>query len=136
MHCNILARAASNRASRFGGACLELMSQSRRMSNAMCGRFTQAYSWDEVNAFLDLAGPARNLQAHYNITPSGEPLANSINIMQDYITRARLAGKPPHVMLVPRLRHIGLMEFNRAKEAIAEGRLCVEQALPVIKLFV
>ena len=63
-------------------------------------------------------------------------LANSINIMQDYITRARLAGEPPHVMLVPRLRHIGLMEFNRAKEAIAEGRLCVEQALPVIKLFV
>ena len=50
--------------------------------------------------------------------------------MQDYITRARLAGEPPHVMLVPRLRHIGLMEFYRAKEAIAEGRLCVEQALP------
>ena len=31
-------------------------------------------------------------------------------------------------MLVLRLRHIGLTEFNRAKEAIAEGRLCVEQA--------
>jgi NTE family protein len=63
-------------------------------------------------------------------------LANSINIMQDYITRARLAGEPPHVMLVPRLRHIGLMEFNRAKEAIAEGRLCVEQALPMLRRFV
>jgi NTE family protein len=62
-------------------------------------------------------------------------LANSINIMQDYITRARLAGEPPHVMLVPRLRHIGLMEFTRAKEAIAEGRLCVEQALPALKRF-
>jgi NTE family protein len=63
-------------------------------------------------------------------------LANSINIMQDYITRARLAGEPPHVMLLPRLRHIGLMEFNRAKEAIAEGRLCVEQALPMLRRFV
>jgi NTE family protein len=63
-------------------------------------------------------------------------LANSINIMQDYITRARLAGEPPHVMLVPRLGHIGLMEYNRAKEAIAEGRLCVEQALPILKRFV
>jgi len=30
-------------------------------------------------------------------------LANSINIMQDQITRSRLAGEPPHVMLVPRL---------------------------------
>ena len=31
-------------------------------------------------------------------------LANSINIMQDHITRTRLAGEPPHVMLLPRLR--------------------------------
>ena len=60
-------------------------------------------------------------------------LANCINIMQDHITRARLAGEPPHVMLAPRLRYIGLMEFNRAKEAIAEGRYCVEQALPMLR---
>ena len=60
-------------------------------------------------------------------------LANCINIMQDHITRARLAGEPPHVMLAPRLRDIGLMEFNRAKEAIAEGRYCVEQAMPMLR---
>jgi NTE family protein len=60
-------------------------------------------------------------------------LANCINIMQDHITRARLAGEPPHVMLAPRLRNIGLMEFNRAKEAIAEGRYCVEQAMPMLR---
>lgn len=63
-------------------------------------------------------------------------LANSINIMQDYVTRARLAGEPPHVLLAPRLRHIGLMEFNRAKEAIAEGRSCVEQALPALQRYI
>jgi len=40
--------------------------------------------------------------------------------------------------LVPRLRSIGLMEFNRAHEAIAEGRACVEAgpagaaALPLV----
>ncbi len=62
-------------------------------------------------------------------------LANSINIMQDHITRTRLAGEPPHVMLVPRLRDIGLMEFNRAKEAIAEGRDCLEQALPMLRRY-
>ena len=65
-----------------------------------------------------------------------EVIANSINIMQDHITRTRLAGEPPHVMLLPRLHYISLMEFNRAKEAIAEGRLCVEQALPMIRRFV
>lgn len=62
-------------------------------------------------------------------------LATAINIMQDHITRTRLAGEPPHVMLVPRLRNIGLMEFNRAHEAIAEGRACVEQALPALKRY-
>jgi len=60
-------------------------------------------------------------------------VANSLNIMQDYVTRARLAGEPPHVMLAPRLRDIGLMEYNRAAEAIAEGRTCVEQAMPILR---
>jgi len=62
-------------------------------------------------------------------------LATSLNIMQDHITRSRLAGEPPHVMLVPRLRSIGLMEFNRAEEAIAEGCACVEQALPTLRRY-
>ena len=62
-------------------------------------------------------------------------LTASINIMQDHITRTRLAGEPPHVMLVPRLRSIGLMEFHRAREAIAEGRACVEQALPTLQRY-
>jgi NTE family protein len=59
-----------------------------------------------------------------------EVLMTSINVMQDQITRARLAGEPPHVMLVPRLSHIRLMEFNRAAEAIAEGRAVVDHARP------
>ncbi len=63
-------------------------------------------------------------------------LANSINIMQDQITRARLAGEPPHIMLMPRLRDIGLMEFHRAPEAVAEGRACVEHALPTLRRYI
>src|SRR5262245_45644374 len=62
-------------------------------------------------------------------------LATAINIMQDHITRTRLAGEPPHVMLVPRLRSIGLMEFNRAPEAIEEGRACVEHALSTLRRY-
>jgi NTE family protein len=65
-----------------------------------------------------------------------EVLMTSINVMQDQITRARLAGEPPHVMLVPRLRHIGLMEFNRADETIAEGRAVVDHALPLLRRYV
>jgi NTE family protein len=60
-------------------------------------------------------------------------LSTSINIMQDRITRSRLAGEPPDVLLMPRLGDFALMEFNRAKEAIAEGRDCVAQALPLLR---
>ena len=60
-------------------------------------------------------------------------IATAINIMQDQITRTRLAGEPPHVLLVPRMGNVGLLEFNRAKEAIAEGRACVDRALPTIR---
>lgn len=62
-------------------------------------------------------------------------LTGAIDIMQDHITRTRLAGEPPHVMLIPRLGDIGLMDFHRATEAIAEGRACVQQALPALKRY-
>jgi len=58
---------------------------------------------------------------------SFEVIASSINIMQERITRSRLAGDPPDLLLEPKLAHIGLMDFDRADEAIAEGRACVEK---------
>ena len=54
-------------------------------------------------------------------------LVGSINIMQDRITRSRLADDPPELILTPRLSHLGLMEFDRAEEAIEEGRACVNR---------
>lgn len=59
--------------------------------------------------------------------------ASSINIMQDQITRSRLAGEPPHVILMPRLAHVDLFDFHKAEEAIAEGRACVDRAMPMLK---
>lgn len=56
-----------------------------------------------------------------------EALAASINIMQDKITRSRMAGDPPEILLTPRLEDIGLLEFFRAEEAIREGRKTVER---------
>ena len=53
-----------------------------------------------------------------------EVMASSINIMQDRITRARMAGDPPDINLSPRLSKIGLLEFDKAGEAIEEGIEC------------
>lgn len=48
-------------------------------------------------------------------------VATSIDIMQERITRARLAGDPPDILIQPKLGGIGLLEFERGKEAIDIG---------------
>jgi NTE family protein len=55
-------------------------------------------------------------------------MVQSLNIMQDRITRSRLAGEPPDVSITPKLGHIGLLEFDRAEEAIAEGASAADRA--------
>jgi NTE family protein len=60
-------------------------------------------------------------------------LANALNIMQDRITRSRLAGEPPHAMISPQVAHIRLMDFHRAGEAIEAGRVAAEKALDGLK---
>jgi len=54
-------------------------------------------------------------------------LASSINIMQVRIARSRMAGDPPDLIVAPRLAHLGLLDFHRAKEAIEEGKRAVER---------
>jgi putative SOS response-associated peptidase YedK len=36
----------------------------------MCGRFTQRYTWRDIEALYGLMGAARNLQPHYNLAPT------------------------------------------------------------------
>lgn len=62
-------------------------------------------------------------------------IATSVNVMQDRITRSRMAGDPPDLLISPRLAHIGLLELHRGEEAIAEGRACVERMQPAIEAF-
>ncbi len=54
-------------------------------------------------------------------------IIGSIDIMQDRITRARMAGEPPDVHITPRLRDVGVMDFDRAKDAIEEGRAAAQR---------
>ena len=56
-------------------------------------------------------------------------LAGSLNIMQDRITRSRMGGDPPDIIIEPRLARIGLLEFDRAQEAVAEGEAAVARSL-------
>ncbi len=61
-----------------------------------------------------------------------EVMASAINIMQDRVTKSRMAGDPPDLLLSPRLGKLGLLEFDRAEEAIAEGHDSVHRMMPAL----
>jgi NTE family protein len=59
-------------------------------------------------------------------------MIESFNIMQDRLTRMRLAGDPPDVHITPRIGHVGWLDFHRAAESIAVGQAATEKAIDSI----
>jgi NTE family protein len=59
-------------------------------------------------------------------------MIEAFNIMQDRLTRMRLAGDPPDIHITPHIGHIGWLDFHRAAEAIAAGKAATERALEPI----
>ena len=59
-------------------------------------------------------------------------MMDAINISQDRVSRSRLAGDPPDVMIKAKLGGFGLFDFHRAEELIALGRDAARRALPEI----
>jgi NTE family protein len=84
----------------------------------------------------DLFGPEKMLKRQF-LGAAGRPgfstvMMEAFNIMQDRITRARLAGDPPDIIINPRLGGVGLIDFHRAAEAIELGAEAAEKALEPI----
>jgi NTE family protein len=60
-------------------------------------------------------------------------MVDAFNIMQDRITRARLAGDPPDLLISPRVGQIGWFDFHRADELIAHGARAAARAIESIQ---
>ena len=79
----------------------------------------------KVNGFRGMFSGERSLRRQF-FGRRGRPglptvMVEAFNVMQDRITRARLAGDPPDVLISPRLGGIGWFDFHRAAEAIEIG---------------
>lgn len=59
-------------------------------------------------------------------------LSTSIDIMQVRISRSRMAGEPPDLVVAPRLAHLRLLDFHQAAEAIEEGRRAVQRIAHIL----
>lgn len=60
-------------------------------------------------------------------------MVDAFNIMQDRITRARLAGDPPDLLITPRVGQIGWFDFHRAEDLIAHGARAAERTIDSIQ---
>lgn len=86
-----------------------------------------------------LTGAARRLRGGGPARPTIERpglagvMVDAFNITQDRISRSRLAGDPPDVMIGPKLARVGLFDFHRAEEAIELGRVAARRALDDIE---
>lgn len=84
------------------------------------------------DSIIPATSPSARTKSEPIIPGLFEVMASSINIMQDRITKNRIASDPPDILLTPRLAQIGLLEFDRAEESIAEGYETARRSMPEI----
>jgi NTE family protein len=88
------------------------------------------------NGLLSMFSGERMLRRQF-IGRRGRPsiptvMIEAFNVMQDRITRARLAGDPADVLISPRLGHVGWFDFHRGAEAIAIGNEAAKKSIDAI----
>lgn len=67
-----------------------------------------------------------------NAPGMGTVLLSALNIVMERLSRSRMAGDPPDVLISPQVGHIGLLEFERADEMIKLGEQAVAKELEAI----
>lgn len=60
-------------------------------------------------------------------------MVSSLNIIQDRLTRSRLAGDPPDIHIKPAIGHIGMLEYSCKEELMQAGFDAVEESIDEIK---
>jgi NTE family protein len=75
-------------------------------------------------------------ESHSEIPPAPSiinAMTGSLDILSARVTRSRLAGDPPDILIEPQLRDFGMMEFYRATELVEHGRASVHRIADQIK---
>lgn len=90
----------------------------------------------KTNGFRRMFSGERSLRRQF-FGRRGRPglptvMVEAFNVMQDRITRARLAGDPPDVLISPRLGGIGWFDFHRATDAVDIGNEATTKALDAV----
>ncbi|WP_299074271.1 patatin-like phospholipase family protein [uncultured Paraglaciecola sp.] len=91
---------------------------------------------DECLEILEPANVEQQTQEDISVPPAPSiinAMTGSLDILSARVTRSRLAGDPPDILIEPQLGDFGMMEFYRAKELIEHGRGSVQRIAEQIK---
>jgi NTE family protein len=114
----------------------DILGRSISMGGETPGGGTAERPEEKSRGLWGLFGTERALKRQFVGGPRRPGIAtlmmDAFNIMQDRITRARLAGDPPDVMISPRLGHVGWFDFHRAQESIDAGARATERSFDLI----
>ena len=114
------------------------------------GTVIQAPAGDEADTLVEAAVahgrlsrflPFGGAEARRSRRLAGAPgvagvMIDAFNIAQDRISRSRLAGDPPDIMIAPKLAPVGLFEFHRAAECIDLGHKAAERMVGDIRMMI
>jgi predicted acylesterase/phospholipase RssA len=101
-----------------------------------------AYAAGTLDAFeswvrsLDRTRVLRNLDPSFRggLLKGAQFFEFMSHIMQVRITRSRMAGDPPELLITPDMADFALLDLDRGDEAIEEGRRATEWALAAASL--
>lgn len=93
---------------------------------------------DVVQDDSPMMSAQRLLRRQFLGSPGGPPgistvMVDAFNIIQDRISRSRLAGDPPDITIGPKTGAIGLFDFHCAKEAIVAGAEATRRVIEDIR---
>lgn len=83
-------------------------------------------------------GSGESVEPRETDAPAAAPRFNQVllaalDIMEDRISRSRLAGDPPDLLLSPWVERVDPLEFSGGQSTIDEGYACVQRMLPALQ---
>lgn len=118
LHADAFGRASAQRRERYENP---EMSDGQELARSSATGFAERLM---LRKLFNASGPTPGL---------GSVMLASFNIVMDRVTRSRLAGDPPDVMITPQAGHVALLDFDKAEELIALGRDAVDEEWPRIE---
>lgn len=98
-----------------------------RLEHEAANRKTDDFFSKSQNVLRQWFSPETTAEKNENPPGIFSVMSSALEILQARVTRSRLAGDPPDILLEPQLTDVGIMEFHRAEDLFEKGKQTVSR---------